>query len=211
MAQASNPPAETQKLQPLTVTGSRNQSPRHGDARPRHGADSGRAPRPALKQQHVHLAGGLGQFVRVGHLVRDSSQPRQQQHLSVINSRRVMRSGADAIKGFQPVIDYPQIPTAAIESREIIKDDAAGIYSSDAVAGVINIQSKRAASVSPPSCQSETYSSAKPSPCPARASGGLISLARSPGMSAARSMTMISRQALGRLPFREDHPANRNR
>ena len=63
--------------------------------------------------------------------------------LVLINGRRAVPSGAGAFNGFQSVIDLRQIPTAAIESLEILKDGASAIYGSDAVAGVLNIQLKR--------------------------------------------------------------------
>ncbi len=64
--------------------------------------------------------------------------------LVLINGRRAVPSGAGAFNGFQSVIDTRQIPTAAIESIEILKDGASAIYGSDAVAGVLNIQLKHA-------------------------------------------------------------------
>jgi len=63
--------------------------------------------------------------------------------LVLINGRRAVPSGAGAFNGFQSVIDTRQIPTAAIESIEILKDGASAIYGSDAVAGVLNIVLKR--------------------------------------------------------------------
>jgi len=63
--------------------------------------------------------------------------------LVLINGRRAVPSGAGAFNGFQSVIDLRQIPTAAIESIEILKDGASAIYGSDAVAGVLNITLKR--------------------------------------------------------------------
>lgn len=63
--------------------------------------------------------------------------------LVLINGRRAVPSGAGAFNGFQSVIDLRQIPTAAIESVEILKDGASAIYGSDAVAGVLNIVLKR--------------------------------------------------------------------
>jgi len=63
--------------------------------------------------------------------------------LILINGRRAVPSGSGAFNGFQSVIDLRQIPTAAIESLEILKDGASAIYGSDAVAGVVNISLKR--------------------------------------------------------------------
>ena len=63
--------------------------------------------------------------------------------LVLINGRRAVPSGAGAFNGFQSVIDLRQIPTAAIDSLEVLKDGASAIYGSDAVAGVINIRLRR--------------------------------------------------------------------
>jgi len=63
--------------------------------------------------------------------------------LVLINGRRAAPSGAGSFNGFQSVIDLRQIPTAAVESIEIVKDGASAIYGSDAVAGVLNIKLKR--------------------------------------------------------------------
>jgi outer membrane receptor protein involved in Fe transport len=63
--------------------------------------------------------------------------------LVLINGRRAAPSGAGAFNGFQSVVDLRQIPTAAVEAIEIVKDGASAIYGSDAVAGVLNIKLKR--------------------------------------------------------------------
>lgn len=63
--------------------------------------------------------------------------------LVLINGRRAAPSGAGTFNGFQTVVDLRQIPAAAVESIEIVKDGASAIYGSDAVAGVLNIKLKR--------------------------------------------------------------------
>ncbi len=63
--------------------------------------------------------------------------------LVLINGRRAVPSGAGLFNGFQSAIDLRQIPTAAIESLEVLKDGASAIYGSDAVAGVVNIKLRR--------------------------------------------------------------------
>ncbi|MEY2879390.1 MAG: hypothetical protein RLZZ15_1770 [Verrucomicrobiota bacterium] len=63
--------------------------------------------------------------------------------LVLINGRRAVPSGAGLFNGFQSAIDLRQIPTAAIEALEVLKDGASAIYGSDAVAGVINIRLRR--------------------------------------------------------------------
>lgn len=63
--------------------------------------------------------------------------------LVLINGRRAAPSGAGTFNGFQTVVDLRQIPAAAVDSIEIVKDGASAIYGSDAVAGVLNIKLKR--------------------------------------------------------------------
>lgn len=63
--------------------------------------------------------------------------------LVLINGRRAAPSGAGTFNGFQTVVDLRQIPAAAVEAIEIVKDGASAIYGSDAVAGVLNIKLKQ--------------------------------------------------------------------
>jgi len=63
--------------------------------------------------------------------------------LVLINGRRAAPSGAGTFNGFQTVVDLRQIPAAAVDSIEIVKDGASAIYGSDAVAGVLNIKLKQ--------------------------------------------------------------------
>ena len=59
--------------------------------------------------------------------------------LVLIDGRRVAPYpiGADGIQSF---VDLNSIPTAAIQSIEVLKDGASAIYGADAVAGVVNIK-----------------------------------------------------------------------
>jgi iron complex outermembrane recepter protein len=61
--------------------------------------------------------------------------------LVLIDGRRVapypIGAGAD---GTQSFVDLNSIPTAAIQSVEVLKDGASAIYGADAVAGVVNIK-----------------------------------------------------------------------
>ena len=59
--------------------------------------------------------------------------------LVLIDGRRVAPYpiGAD---GTQSFVDLNSIPTAAIQSIEVLKDGASAIYGADAVAGVVNIK-----------------------------------------------------------------------
>jgi iron complex outermembrane receptor protein len=63
--------------------------------------------------------------------------------LVLINGRRAAPYASAGFNGFQTVFDFNSIPTAAIESIEVLKDGASAIYGSDAVAGVVNISLKK--------------------------------------------------------------------
>lgn len=63
--------------------------------------------------------------------------------LVLINGRRAAPYASAGFNGFQTVFDFNSIPTAAIESLEVLKDGASAIYGSDAVAGVINVTLKK--------------------------------------------------------------------
>jgi len=61
--------------------------------------------------------------------------------LTLVNGRRVASFGASS--DFAPFVDINAIPVAAIERIEILKDGASAIYGSEAVAGVVNIITRR--------------------------------------------------------------------
>lgn len=63
--------------------------------------------------------------------------------LVLINGRRAAPFASAGFNGFQTVFDFNSIPTAAVESLEVLKDGASAIYGSDAVAGVINVTFKK--------------------------------------------------------------------
>jgi outer membrane receptor protein involved in Fe transport len=63
--------------------------------------------------------------------------------LVLINGRRAAPYASAGFNGFQTVFDFNSIPTAALESLEVLKDGASAIYGSDAVAGVINVTLKK--------------------------------------------------------------------
>ena len=63
--------------------------------------------------------------------------------LVLVNGRRAAPFASAGFNGFQTVFDFNSIPTAAIESLEVLKDGASAIYGSDAVAGVINVTLKK--------------------------------------------------------------------
>ena len=63
--------------------------------------------------------------------------------LVLINGRRAAPYASAGFNGFQTVFDFNSIPTAAVESIEVLKDGASAIYGSDAVAGVVNVTLKK--------------------------------------------------------------------
>jgi iron complex outermembrane receptor protein len=63
--------------------------------------------------------------------------------LVLINGRRIAGYGLPGGNGFSTVFDLSAIPTAAIDSIELLKDGASAIYGSDAVAGVINVKTRK--------------------------------------------------------------------
>ncbi len=63
--------------------------------------------------------------------------------LVLINGRRIAGYGLPGGNGFSTVFDLSAIPSAAIDSIELLKDGASAIYGSDAVAGVINIKTRK--------------------------------------------------------------------
>ncbi|WP_300379415.1 TonB-dependent siderophore receptor [Henriciella sp.] len=63
-----------------------------------------------------------------------------QRTLVVFNGRRLGPSG---VQGQVGAVDLNVIPTAAVQRVEILKDGASSIYGSDAVAGVVNVITRR--------------------------------------------------------------------
>jgi iron complex outermembrane recepter protein len=63
--------------------------------------------------------------------------------LVLINGRRGVPYASPGYNGFQTMFDLNSIPSAAIESIEILKDGGSAIYGSDAVAGVVNVKLRR--------------------------------------------------------------------
>jgi outer membrane receptor protein involved in Fe transport len=62
-----------------------------------------------------------------------------QRTLVLVNGRRWVPSGL----GADTSVDLNSIPTSAIERVEILKDGASAIYGSDAIAGVVNVVTRR--------------------------------------------------------------------
>jgi iron complex outermembrane receptor protein len=63
--------------------------------------------------------------------------------LVLINGRRIAGYGLPGGGGFNTVFDLSAIPSAAIDAIELLKDGASAIYGSDAVAGVINVKTRK--------------------------------------------------------------------
>ena len=61
--------------------------------------------------------------------------------LTLVNGRRVAPFGASGDES--PFVDINSIPVAAIERIEVLKDGASAIYGSEAVAGVVNIITRK--------------------------------------------------------------------
>ena len=59
--------------------------------------------------------------------------------LVLINGRRVVPAGV----GASPAVDLNSIPAAAVERVEVLKDGASAIYGSDAIAGVVNVITRK--------------------------------------------------------------------
>ncbi|TMA11676.1 MAG: hypothetical protein E6J84_13600 [Deltaproteobacteria bacterium] len=62
-----------------------------------------------------------------------------QRTLVLINGRRVVPGGL----GASAAVDLNTIPTEAIERVEVLKDGASAVYGSDAIAGVVNVITRR--------------------------------------------------------------------
>jgi outer membrane receptor protein involved in Fe transport len=65
---------------------------------------------------------------------------RCEQHVNLIDGRRVAPYPLGTGNGAVTFVDLNSIPRAAIESIEVLKDSASSIYGADAVAGVVNIK-----------------------------------------------------------------------
>jgi len=61
--------------------------------------------------------------------------------LTLVNGRRIAPFGASGDEA--PFVDINSIPVAAIERIEVLKDGASAIYGSEAVAGVVNIITRK--------------------------------------------------------------------
>jgi outer membrane receptor protein involved in Fe transport len=69
--------------------------------------------------------------------------------LVLVNGRRYVNSGV----GASPSVDLNSIPAAAVERIEVLKDGASAIYGSDAIAGVVNVITRKSFSGTEASAQ----------------------------------------------------------
>lgn len=65
--------------------------------------------------------------------------------LVLLNGRRVAKSGGQAVTGALNGVDLNTLPLTAIERVEILTDGASALYGADAVAGVVNLITKKQA------------------------------------------------------------------
>jgi iron complex outermembrane recepter protein len=63
--------------------------------------------------------------------------------LVLVDGQRWVNGGVGAGSGFTPGVDLNTIPNAAVERVEILRDGASAVYGSDAIAGVVNIITRR--------------------------------------------------------------------
>src|SRR5215470_12705915 len=78
--------------------------------------------------------------------------------LVLVDGQRWVAGGAGAGIAFAPSVDLNTIPAAAIERVEVLKDGASAVYGSDAVAGVVNIITRRRMN----GVEAEAYSGVSP-------------------------------------------------
>ncbi|MCE2391162.1 MAG: TonB-dependent receptor [Proteobacteria bacterium] len=150
-APAQEPPSGPEAVEAITVTGSRI---------PRKDLEAA-APVTVLSREEIDRSGAtsIGQLLRELPSVAGQAQTTQANNggagtqqislrglgsvrtLVLLNGRRLppsVDSGAAV-----PAVDLNTLPTLAIERVEVLKDGASAIYGSDAVAGVVNLITRR--------------------------------------------------------------------
>ena len=63
--------------------------------------------------------------------------------LVLLNGRRIAKSGGQTVTGALNAVDLNTLPLTAIERVEILTDGASALYGADAVAGVVNLITKK--------------------------------------------------------------------
>ncbi|MEE3623959.1 TonB-dependent receptor [Nitrospirillum sp. BR 11752] len=151
--------SESTDLEPIIVTGTRLKTQYNGDrpiqiVRPEDGLNAGlvdtvgllsRSTATGSQQVNNHLsATGAGGAVSVGGTnantigLRDLGATRT---LTLMDGRRLTPAGVGSQVG---PVDLNVVPASIIDHIEVLTDGASSIYGSDAVAGVVNIITRRA-------------------------------------------------------------------
>jgi iron complex outermembrane recepter protein len=90
------------------------------------------------------LAAGPDSYGFTGASLRGMGEART---LVLLNGRRLAAFGGQKLTGAIAAVDLSTIPLSSIERVEVLTDGASSIYGADAIAGVVNIITKRNASV----------------------------------------------------------------
>ena len=86
------------------------------------------------------LAAGPGSFGFTGASLRGLGEQRT---LVLLNGRRLAQFGGQTLTGFAAGVDLSSLPLSMIERVELLLDGASSLYGADAVAGVVNIITRR--------------------------------------------------------------------
>jgi iron complex outermembrane receptor protein len=151
----TEPPAETQTLQEVVVSGSRIKRDNFSTSAPvtiirNEDAISAGFTSTAQVLQSTAVTGGQGQINNAyGGFVTDGGPGANTiglrglgptRSLVLLNGRRMSPSGT---RGSVGAADLNTLPNSIIDRIEVLKDGASSIYGSDAVAGVVNIITKK--------------------------------------------------------------------
>jgi iron complex outermembrane receptor protein len=154
-SETTKPAAETQTLQEVVVSGSRIKRDSFSSAAPvtiirNEDAVSAGFTSTAQVLQSTAVTGGQGQINNAyGGFVTDGGPGANTiglrglgptRSLVLLNGRRMAPSGT---RGSVGAADLNTLPNSIIDRIEVLKDGASSIYGSDAVAGVVNIITKK--------------------------------------------------------------------
>jgi iron complex outermembrane receptor protein len=90
------------------------------------------------------FAAGPGSYGFTGASLRGMGEART---LVLLNGRRLAAFGGQTLTGAIAAVDLSTIPLSSIERVEVLTDGASSVYGADAIAGVVNIITKRNATV----------------------------------------------------------------
>ena len=152
-----NDPAVTSENEPILVTGSRIRRSEASSAAPLQIIDPDLARRTGATDtaeivQNSPIASGSTQITSAisGNAVTNGGQGAETISLRGLGAERTLvllnsrRAGPAGVRGAVSSFDLNVLPSSIIERVEILKDGASSIYGSDAVAGVVNLLTKRA-------------------------------------------------------------------